>query len=132
VTSDEAIILENVAAWHRATRAGDVESVLRLMAEDAVFLTVGQPPMVGRSTFEKGLRGVLKEHRIESTGEVQELQVEGDLAYCRTFLHVAIIPNSGGTPLVRSGYALSIFRKQSDSTWLLTRDANLLPPPPKS
>ena len=43
-----------------------------------------------------------------------------------------IIPNSGGTPLVRSGYALSIFRKQSDSTWLLTRDANLLPPPPKS
>ena len=132
MTSDEAIILENVAAWHTETKAGDVESVLRLMAEDAIFLTVGQPPMVGRGTFEKGLRGVLKEHRIESTGEVEELQVEGDLAYCRTFLRVAIIPNSGGTPLVRSGYALSIFRKQSDSTWLLTRDANLLPPPPKS
>ena len=129
MTTDEAIILENIAVWHRATRAGDVDSVLRLMAEDAVFLSVGQPPMVGRRTFEKGLRGVLKEHRIESTGEVQELQVEGDLAYCRTFLRVAIIPKSGDAQSARSGYALSIFRKQSDSTWLLTRDANLLPPP---
>lgn len=33
----------------------------------------------GRSTFEKGLRGLLKSHRVESTGDVQEIQVSDDL-----------------------------------------------------
>ena len=125
--TDEQTIRNLVAQWHRATATGDVDTVLGLMSEDVVFLVAGKPPMKGRSTFEKGLRRLLESHRIDSTGEVQECVVSGDLAYCWALLNVRVTPISGGDATVRSGSALSIFRKQADGSWLLVRDANLLP-----
>jgi uncharacterized protein (TIGR02246 family) len=128
MSEDEQAIRNLIAEWHRATMAGDVDAVLRLMAEDVVFLVAGQPPMRGRGAFEKGLRNVLASHRIESTGSIQELEISGDLAYSWALLKVTITPLSGGEPMVREGNALSILRKQNGS-WVLMRDANLLPPP---
>ena len=125
--SDDQAIRELVAQWHRATAAGDVDAVLRLMAEDVVFLVAGKPPMKGRGAFERGLRGLLATHRIDSTGEVQEVAVSGDLAYSRTRLQVRITPLAGGEPVERSGNTLSIYRRQDDGSWVMVRDANLLP-----
>jgi uncharacterized protein (TIGR02246 family) len=99
------------------------------MSEDVVFLVPGKSPVNGRSTFEKGLRKVLQSHRIESTGEVKEIEVSGDLAYCLTFLTVKMIPVGDGDANTRSGNTLTIFRKEMDKSWLLVRDANLLPAP---
>jgi uncharacterized protein (TIGR02246 family) len=126
LNTDEQAIRDVVALWHSATAAGDVETVLGLMAEDVVFLVAGHPPMRGRSSFEQGLRGLLSQHRIESTGDIQEVQVSGDLAYCWNSLTVRIVPISGGNAAVRSGNALSILRKQPDGSWVVVRDANLL------
>ena len=127
MSADEQTIRNMIAEWHRATASGDVDTVLNLMAEDVVFLVCGRPPMTGRSAFEQGFRSILKTHRIDSSGEIQECEVSGDLAYTRTMLTVRITPLSGGDANVRSGNALSIFRKQADGSWLLVRDANLLP-----
>jgi uncharacterized protein (TIGR02246 family) len=128
MNTDEQAIRDLVALWHRATAAGDVETVLGLMAEDVVFLVADQPPIRGRDSFERGLRGVLIEHRIESSGEIQEVEVAGDFAYCWNNLTVRIVPLSGGEVVVRKGPALSVFRKQPNGAWLLTRDANLVTP----
>ena len=62
---DERAIRDLIALWHRATAAGDVETVFDLMTEDVVFLVAGQPPMKGRAAFERGLRGLLAKHRVE-------------------------------------------------------------------
>jgi uncharacterized protein (TIGR02246 family) len=126
MNADEQAIRNLVAQWHRATAAGDIDTVLGLMSEDVVFLVSGKPPMKGRSAFEKGMRGLLKSHRVDSTGEIQEVEVSGDLAYCWTLLTVRMTPLSGGDANVRSGSALSIFRKQTNGSWALERDANLL------
>jgi uncharacterized protein (TIGR02246 family) len=123
---DEQAIRDVIALWHRATRAGDVETVLTLMAEDVVFLVAGQPPMRGRGAFERGLRGLLSNHRIESTGDVQDVEVSGDLAYSWAILNVRVVPVAGGDVVVRSGSTLSVFRRQPDGSWVLIRDANLL------
>ena len=45
VQNDEKEIRDLVATWMAATKAGDVETVLNLMAEDVVFLVPGQPIM---------------------------------------------------------------------------------------
>jgi uncharacterized protein (TIGR02246 family) len=126
VSSDEQAIRDVVALWHSATAAGDVDTVLRLMAEDVVFLVAGHPPMRGRGAFERGLRGLLTRCSIESTGEVQEIVVSGTLAYCWTNLAVRVMPRAGGDATVRTGSALSILRKQSNGAWVVVRDANLL------
>ena len=129
---DEQAIRDLIAFWHQATAAGDVDAVLGLIAEDAIFLTAGRPPMSGRASFEGGLRSLLAQNRIESTHEIREVGVDGDLAYSWTDLSVRIVPSSGAAAALRRASALSIFRKQADGRWLLVRDANLLGPPPSS
>jgi uncharacterized protein (TIGR02246 family) len=126
VNHDQQAIREVLALWHRATAAGDVNTVLKLMAEDVVFLVAGHPPMRGRAAFEQGLRTLLAQHQIESTGEIQEVEVSGDLAYAWSMLTVRIVPLAGGNATIRTGNALSILRKQGDGSWVVVRDANLL------
>ena len=124
---DEQAILDLIALWHRATAAGDVDTVLDLMTDDVIFLSPGQPPMQGRAAFERGRRGLLAQHRIESTHEVREIGIDGDLAYSWTDLDIRVIPRAGGTaPPARSGSTLSVLRRQADGRWRMVRDANLL------
>jgi uncharacterized protein (TIGR02246 family) len=128
MNTDERAIRNLVSRWHSATAAGDVDTILGLMAEDVVFLVPGKPAMRGRSAFEQGLRALLASHRVESTGEIQEIEVSGDLAYCWTHLTVRIVALAGaGDAPVRTGSTLSIFRKLPSGAWVLARDANLLP-----
>jgi uncharacterized protein (TIGR02246 family) len=126
MNSDEKAIRDLVSLWQTATAAGDIDTVLSLMAEDVIFLSAGNSPMQGRDSFGAALRGVLQQRRIESTGEVKEIGISGSLAYCWANLTVQIIPLTGGDSVVRSGSAISILRKQADGSWVLTRDANML------
>jgi uncharacterized protein (TIGR02246 family) len=126
MNSDEQAIRQLIATWLRATREGDVDKVLTLMAPDVIFLVAGQPPMQGRDSFGKALRAMLTTHAIESTSEIDEVTIEGDMAYTRTRLSVTVTSKHGETPVQRTGHTLSILRKQASGEWLLTRDANML------
>ena len=124
--NDEQAIRQLIENWIAATREGDVDAVLELMAPDVVFLQPGQPPMEGRDAFARGLRGALGDNSIESANEIDEITVSGDMAYCRTRLSVTIVSKHGKLPLQRTGHTLSILRKGADGKWRLTRDANML------
>jgi SnoaL-like domain len=62
---DNEKIREVVTTWMRATAEGDLETVLSLIAEDAVFLLPDQPPMRGREAFAAALRSAPGQVRIE-------------------------------------------------------------------
>jgi uncharacterized protein (TIGR02246 family) len=124
MADDEKQIRELIATWIGASAAGDLDTVLELMSEDAVFLLPGQPPMRGRAAYAEKFRGHAK-MKIEGTSEIQEIAIREDLAYCWNQLTVTVTPE-GGSPLRRSGPVLTIFRKESDGCWRLYRDANLL------
>jgi uncharacterized protein (TIGR02246 family) len=127
-SNDEQAIRELIATWHRATVAGDLPRLLSLMAEDVVFLTPGQPPMRGREAFAAGFRAAAQKFQIEPHGEIQEISVAGDWAYCWTRLSVTLIPRTSGSAMRRSGHTLTVFRKTAESGWVVLRDANLLGP----
>ena len=122
--NDDQAIRELIATWLRATKAGDTERVLSLMAEDAVFLVPGQPPMLGRAAFAAAQSG-LEQVDIDATSEIQEIKVLGEWAYLWTKLSVVMTPKKGGAPNKRAGYTLSILQKKAGS-WVLFRDANML------
>ncbi|WP_321816316.1 MULTISPECIES: SgcJ/EcaC family oxidoreductase [unclassified Paraburkholderia] len=125
MTDDETCLRNVVAQWHAATNAGDVDALPALMTEDVTFLVAGQPPMRGRDAFVQALKPLLVTHRIESTGAIQEIEVSGDLAWCRSELDVRVVARDGNTVMRRAGSVLSIFRRSPDG-WQLARDANLL------
>ena len=86
------------------------------MADDAVFLTPGRPPMT-KDSFASGFRSL--SGPIETKQDVKEIHVNGDLAYCWSQISVRM---NGKT---HAGHVLTIFRKRGES-WVLSRDANLL------
>jgi uncharacterized protein (TIGR02246 family) len=121
---DEQAIRDWVATWLHASKIGDKEKVLSLMAEDVVFLIVGHPPMRGKAAFAAGQKG-LQDFEIDATSEIQEIKVLGEWAYAWTNLTVVMKPKKGGTAVKRAGNTLSILQKRAGS-WVLFRDANLL------
>ena len=124
--SDEQQIRDLVATWLRASAAGDLLTVLSLMAEDVVFLIPGQPPMRGREAFAAASRAMQGKFRMEAANDIQEIQISGDLAYCWTHLIVTVTPLPSGTPKRRSGHTLTVLRKEPMGNWVVVRDANML------
>jgi uncharacterized protein (TIGR02246 family) len=125
--NDEQEIRQLVATWIDATKTGDIDTVLSLMAEDVVFLVTGQPPMIGKAAFAAAMRAQSGQGRpqFEGKSEIQEIQVLGEWAYMWTKLTVVITPQGGAQPVTRAGNTLTILKKQNGK-WVLTRDANML------
>ena len=123
MTDDERAIRSVIDTWMSATRTGDVHTVLSLMADDVIFMVPGQKPF-GKETFASTSEK-MKNVRFDGRHEIQELRILGDWAYLRNYLEMTIT-QTGESPVHRSGYTLSIFRKQSDGRWVLSRDANLV------
>jgi len=130
--SDEQEIRQLVATWMAASKTGDVETVLSLMAEDVVFLQPGQPPM-RKVDFAAAARAQPGQEapRIEDTSEVQEIKVLGEWAFMWTKLTVTVTPPGGSQSITRAGDTLSILKKEKGK-WVLARDANLLSPVSKA
>jgi len=126
MTNDEQQIRDLVTEWQSAVAAGDLSRLLPLMAEDVVFLVAEHPPMRGRDAFATAFRAGLGQIRIQSTSKIEEIQVAGNLAYLCNYLEVTVTPLQGGSPTRRSGYTLTLLRKEPDGRWVLFRDANML------
>ena len=123
--SDEESIRNLVATWTRASASGDLAKISALMADDVVFLTPGREPF-GRKEFEASFRSLQGQVRMEPVSDIQEVVVSGTLAYCRSKLKVAITSLSTGERRERSGYTLTVLRKNDDGNWVIARDANLM------
>ena len=127
--SDEREIRQLVASWMAATKAGDIDSVLDLMAEEVVFLVTGQPPMIGKAAFAAAAtaHAGAQAPSFDGTSEIQEIRVLGEWAYIWTRLTVVVTAPGGGSKMTRAGHTLSILRKEHGK-WVLARDANMLAP----
>jgi uncharacterized protein (TIGR02246 family) len=123
MSPDERAIRNLVDTWMKASRAGDTETVLSLMSDDVVFMVPGREPF-GKQTFAANSRS-MDGVRLEGTADIRELKVLGDWAWLRNFLEITITP-PGGAPVRRSGFTLTILRKEPDGRWVLARDANLV------
>jgi uncharacterized protein (TIGR02246 family) len=123
MTDDERAIRGVVATWMAASQAGDVDTVLGLMADDVVFMVPGREPF-GKAEFAASAQA-MKGVRFEGASDIHEIKVLGDWAYLRNYLSVKVTP-PGGSPMRRAGYTLTILRKGPNGKWLLARDANLV------
>lgn len=121
---DAQQIRDLVAAWCRATAAGDLEAIKPLMDDDILFLTPGAEPF-GRDTFVQHFTRNVKQMDLNVTAHVREVEVREDLAFARTWLEVRITPSSG-EPMTRTGYSLAVYRRRPGGPWKLWRDANLV------
>jgi len=123
MTDDERAIRDLVATWMKASEAGDVNTVMSLIADDVIFMVPGREPF-GKEVFRDSSEA-MKNIRLTGTSDIREIKMLGDWAYVRNYIEITITPPDG-TTTQRSGYTLSILHKQSTGKWVLWRDANLV------
>jgi uncharacterized protein (TIGR02246 family) len=125
--NDEAQIRQLVSTWMAATKSGDIETILSLISDDAVFLVTGQSVM-RKSDFAAAASTQRAEDapQFDGASEIQEIKVLGDWAFMWSKLTVVITP-PGDETVTRAGHTLSILRKENGK-WRLARDANMLAP----
>jgi uncharacterized protein (TIGR02246 family) len=125
ISDDEQAIRAVVDKWLAASKSGDLPTVLSLMADDVIFMVPGKEPF-GKEEFA-AINREMKDLRIEGTSDIKEIKVLGDWAWMRNHLTVTVTPPNGQA-VQRSGYTLTIFKKNPDGAWVIIRDANLLTP----
>lgn len=64
--------------------------------------------------------------KIDSTYDIQEIGIIGEWAYMRNHIKMSITLPGQDARTKRSGYTLTLLRKEADGQWRLARDANLL------
>ena len=123
--SEEQAIRDLVDTWLAASKKGDLTTMLNLLANDVIFMVPGKEPF-GKETFAQNYEQ-LKDTKIETRSDIQEIKILGEWAWMRNFLRVTFTP-TGGESTEHSGYILTILRKNADGRWVIARDANLLMP----
>lgn len=123
MNDDERAIRELVATWMAASQAGDVATVLGLMADDVVFMVPGREPF-GKEAFAAASQS-MTDMRLEGSYDIREIKVLGEWAYLRNCITISMTP-PGDEPMRHAGYTLSILRKEPSGKWVLARDANLV------
>src|SRR6185436_4023313 len=118
MTDDERAIRTLIETWMNATRTGDTGTVLDLMSDDVVFMVPGQEPF-GKKEFAAGAAS-MSGAEFDGRFEIRELKVLGDWAYLRNHIDLTV-RRKDAPPAHRSGYTLTILRKQADGRWLLAR-----------
>jgi uncharacterized protein (TIGR02246 family) len=123
MSADEQAIRKLIDDWMQASARGDLDTLLTMLSEDVVFMTVNREPF-GKQEFAAQSRA-LQGARIEGRATPVEIKVLGDWAYLRNRLEVTITPPHGDQ-VKSAGYTLTILRRESGG-WVIARDANLMP-----
>ena len=122
---DEREIRTVHSIWIDAVNAGDLACLLTLVAEDVVFLAPGQAPF-DRESFSSNFMAAHGQMRICCTSELEEVVVVGEVAYTRSRDALSVTPRAGGRVTQFAGHRMTVYRKQGDGRWLLSRDVHTL------
>src|SRR6516164_4849057 len=79
MTDDERAIRDLVGTWMKASEAGDLNTVLSLMADDVIFMAPGREPF-GKEEF-RAASETMKKVRLTGTSDIRELKVLGYWAW---------------------------------------------------
>src|SRR6516164_7747958 len=122
---DDRAIRELHSTWINAVNAGELGRLLPLMTDDVVFLTPGQAP-VGRDGFSANFSAAHQQVRVRCSSELEEVVVVGEVAYTRSRDALSVTPRAGGKAAQLAGHRMTVYRKQRDGRWLLSRDVHTL------
>jgi uncharacterized protein (TIGR02246 family) len=122
---DKQAIRQFVETWLDASKRHDLPTLLKLLADDVLFITPGKEPF-GKEAFATANEQQMN-MQMEAAIDIKEIEVVGDWAWMRSFLRVSFTP-AGKDPMRLSGHILTILQKNPEGQWVIKRDANFVAP----
>jgi ketosteroid isomerase-like protein len=99
-------------------------------ADDAVTLNNGQPPVIGKAAIVADATWSPTEYQLTWTPEGGRMGPGGDMGF--TWGHYeSRFKDRDGTPKLKTGRYMTVWKKQSDGSWKVALDASNNEPPKK-
>ena len=115
--------IEMVRETHvTALNTGDVETWAGLFSEDGVQMPPNQPANVGREMIRSWSQAFLQPFRATFALSVKELRVSGDSAFEWGGYTISLVPKPGGEAMEDVGKYITIYERQADGSWKVSRD----------
>ena len=110
-------------AYVTAINSNNLDSLLGMLTEDAVYLSAHEAPMVGKAAVRPWLEAYLRAYKTHWDKPVQEFVVNGDWAFERYSYTSTDTPLAGGASVEDTGWGLAIYHHDADGKWRVARDA---------
>ena len=112
------------AKFTAAVKAGDAATAASVYTTDATVLAPGSPALKGREAIAGMFGGWLSEMTVsEFTLTIEDVAVAGDYAIDTGTYSMTMKAKAGGDPMPDKGKYLAVWKRQSDGSWKLLRDA---------
>jgi len=104
-----------------ASLAGDVNIIVSMFAEDAIFLPPNDTTVYGTDEIRWWWEDYFEFFRITSSVETErQVTVAGNQAFDRASMSVTIIPKERGPTIRDDIRSLTVWRRESDDTWKIS------------
>lgn len=135
-TSDEKVtagILQQLQRYEHALNASDIDSVMALYAEDAVFMPQHSPPAVGRDAVRAAYRHVFDMIKLNIRFQIDEIRpLSRNWAYARTRSTGTVkLLASDLPPGPEANQELFLLHREADGQWRFARYIFSTTNPPK-
>jgi len=115
--------IDQVRSRHvTALNAGDAGAWSSEFAEHAVQMPPHFPANVGREAIQGWSHGFLSMFQCRFSLNVDEVRVSGDWAIERGRYTIKLTPSGGGPAMDDIGKYITIYEREADSAWKITRD----------
>src|SRR5436853_2912580 len=101
-----------------AVKAGDIEALAGLAADDVVVMPPNDTTIYGRDEWRAWWEEYYQYFGVAALSETErEVAVSGDFAVERSGYMLAVVPASGGSRIRDDGRSLTIWKRQADGSW---------------
>jgi len=109
-------------AYERALNASDVAAVVKLYAQDGVFMAQHNSPAVGIDAVKAAYQAVFNAIKLNIKFDINEIEViSDDWAFARTTSAGTTTINASGDKVAEGNQELFLFRKSGDGKWEIAR-----------
>ncbi len=116
--ADVAAIKKSLDDYAKAANTGDVDGIVALVTDKAVWADSNLPVAVGKEAIRSLLAGFNSQFKSEFKVEVEDVRVVGDLAVARGSWNVKLTPKAQGVaPITDGGSWMLVCARQSDGSW---------------
>lgn len=132
-SADETAAISDVLmAYEEALNASDIPGIMRLYAEDGVFMPQHSPSQVGADAVQAAYEGVFTTINLNVEFDIVEIVLMApDWAFARTNSVGTVTVQADGATLSEANQELFVLQKQSDGAWRIARYAFSTTNPPR-
>lgn len=122
VKADEAALVAMGDKYVENVNSGDVATYMTAWAEDGIQMPPNAPSVYGKDKIWQAMIPVFDNFYTKMSINTEETKVTGDWGYARGTYLFDLTPKAGGDPIHVDGKFLTIYQRQPDGSWLITRD----------